>query len=121
MEETPAPPSRPPDSVAHVARTHWLVGAVVVVSFLVLHALTRNLPRVDINPLAPRIVLGLGLLYLATGTMVWFGMPFGRFCSQVCGLLHLARPQLGDRIWRIMRSAEFKTHFGRKPPGDGSV
>jgi hypothetical protein len=112
--ETPAPRLRPPDSVALVARTHWLVGAVALASVGLLHVLTRDIPRVGFGPRTYAITLGLSVLYLATGTMVWFGTPLGRVCNHVCSLLYLVRPQLGDRIWVIMRSPEFKAHFARR-------
>ena len=104
---------RPPDSVAHIARTHWLVGAVALGSIVVLHLFTRNLPRVTFGPSTYRVAVGLALLYLAGGTMVWFGTPLGRLVNHVCCLLYLVRPQLGDRIWRIKRTEEFKAHFRR--------
>jgi hypothetical protein len=110
-----APPSRPPDSVAFVARTHWLVGAVALTSVTALHLLTRNLQRVTFSPHTYQIAIAITLLYLVGGTTVWFGTPLGRFLSHVCGLLYLVRPQLGDRVWRIMRSEEFKAHFRRQP------
>ena len=101
----------PPDSVALVARSHWLVGAVALGSVGLLHLLTHNLPRVGFGPQTYRIAIGIALLYLAAGTMVWFGTPLGRAFNHVCSLLYLVRPILGDRIWRIMRSEEFKEHF----------
>ena len=113
--ETPAPRHRPPDSVALVARTHWLVGAVALLSVGLLHVLTQGIPRVGFGLRTYAITLGLGVLYVATGTMVWFGTPLGRACNHVCSLLYLVRPQLGDRIWRIARSPEFKAHFTRAP------
>jgi len=105
---------RPPDSVAHVARSHWLVGAVALGSIALLHLLTRNLPRVAFGQQTYGIAIGIAMFYLATGTMVWFGTPLGRVFNHVCSLLYLVRPQLGDRIWRIMRSEEFKAHFSRR-------
>ena len=115
--KNPAHQSRPPDSVALVARTHWLVGGVALASVGLLYAFTRNLSRVGFGPQTYAITLGLAVLYLAAGTMVWFGTPLGRLLSHVCGLLYLVRPQLGDRIWRIMRSPEFKAHFARSSEG----
>jgi len=112
--ETSAPRLRPPDSVALVARTHWLVGAVALVSVGLLHVLTQGIPRVGFGPRTYAITVGLGVFYVATGTMVWFGTPLGRGCNHVCSLLYLVRPQLGDRIWRIARSPEFKAHFTRR-------
>jgi hypothetical protein len=104
---------RPPDSVAFVARSHWLVGAVALGSVALLHLLTRNLPPVTFGPTTYRVAVGIALFYLAAGTMVWFGTPLGRAFNHVGSLLYLVRPQLGDRVWRIMRSDEFKAHFTR--------
>jgi hypothetical protein len=59
---------------------------------------------------------GLAVLYGLAGTLVWFGTPTGRFLSRVCGLLYLARPQLGSRLWKIMDSEEFKAHFAPPKP-----
>jgi hypothetical protein len=111
--DSPAPRLRPPDSVALVARTHWLMGAVILLSVGLLHTFTRNLPSIAFGLFTYAITLGLGALYLATGAMVWFGTPLGRSCNHVCSLLYLVRPQLGDRIWHISRSDEFKAHFTR--------
>ena len=106
---------RPPESVALVARTHWLVGAVALASVGLLHFLTRNLPRVAFGPKTYTITIGLSLVYLAGGTTVWFGTPLGRAFNHVCCLLYLVRPRLGDHLWRISRSEEFKAHFARRP------
>ena len=112
--ETPAPRLRPPDSVAFIARTHWLVGGVALISVALLHGFTRGISRLVFNPHTLQIAIGVAVLYLATGTMVWFGTPLGRFCNHMCSLLYLVRPRLGDRVWGIMRTEEFKAHFG--PP-----
>jgi hypothetical protein len=109
---------RPPPAVAYVARTHWVVGAIIVLSIGVLHLFVRQIPHVESTRSAYLITLGLAGLYLGTGTLVWFGTPLGRFCSRLCGLLYLVRPQLGDRLWRIMRSPEYKAHFARPPSAD---
>lgn len=116
MESRP-PRSRPPPEVALVARTHGLVGLTALASLLLLHLLTRRLPHVEFGPRTYAIALGIGLGYTITGVMVWFGTPAGRFLSRVCGLLYLARPQLGSRLWRIMDSADYQAHFRR--PGGG--
>lgn len=111
----------PPAGVALVARSHWLVGGVVFVSIGLLYFFTRGWP-VEIAPQAYRITFSLGALYLATGTLVWFGWPPGQFLSRVCGLLYLARPNFGSHLWYTMDSAEYKAHFKRprppQPPGD---
>lgn len=104
---------RPPDCVRLVARTHWLVGGVVLFSIALLHWLTRRLP-VEFGPRTYAITGGIAALYLLGGTLVWLGAPFGRVLSRVCGLLYLSRPRLGSHLWETMDSAEFKAHFSRK-------
>lgn len=108
--ESPAPPSRPPACVALVARTHWAVSAVILVSMGLLSWAAAKYP-ITFGPRAYAITGGLVLLYGLGGTLVWFGTPAGRFLSRVCGLLYLARPQLGSRLWQIMDSEEFQAHF----------
>lgn len=108
------PSHRPPDSVVFVARTHWLVGAIALGSVALLHLLTRQLPRVEFGTHTYPVALGIAFTYLVGGTMVWFGTPLGRLLCYVCSLIYLVRPQLGDRIWRLMRTAEFKAHFQRR-------
>jgi hypothetical protein len=110
---------RPPGCVALVARTHWLMGAVIILSALTVYAVTRGL--VAFRPSAAWITFGMGSLYLLGGTMVWFGLPFGRFVSQVCTLLYLARPQLGSHIWETMNLPEFKAHFVRASRDDSAI
>ncbi|MSU25543.1 MAG: hypothetical protein EXS32_17185 [Opitutus sp.] len=107
---------RPPDCVALVARTHWLVGATALVSFLALYLLVGRLPNVEFSSRTYTLALGIGLSYCLTGVLVWFGAPAGRFMSRVCGLIYLTRPRLGSHLWQIMDSAEFKAHFGGKVP-----
>lgn len=109
---------RPPDCVALVARAHAVVGATALVSVACLYSFTRNLPYVEFGLRTYVIALGIALFYCATALLVWFGAPFGRFFSRVCGLLYLARPRLGSHLWEIMDSAEFQAHFGVKvlPP-----
>jgi hypothetical protein len=114
MEPPLEPTRRPPDSVAYIARSHWLVGGVALVSIALLHAFTRNLPTVSFDSRMHGIAAAAAVFYLATGTMVWFGTPLGRACSFVCSLLYLVRPQLGDRVWRISRSEEYRAHFERR-------
>jgi hypothetical protein len=105
----------PPESVRLVARTHWLVGGVIVVSVGALHLLTRQLP-VAFSAKTYVISLGLGALYLLAGTLVWFGRRPGRLLSRICGLLYLVRPGLGSHLWRLMSSPEYQAHFGKKIP-----
>jgi hypothetical protein len=104
----------PPATVAFIARTHWLVGGVIVISILLLHALTRRLPGVEFGSRTYVITESLAALYLLGGTLVWLGAPFGRLISRVCGLLYLARPQFGSRVWETMNSVEFQDHFKRR-------
>lgn len=110
MEFRPPRP-RPPPGVSLVARTHSLVGLAALASLALLHFLTRRLPHLEFGPRTYIIALGIGLTYFLTGVMVWFGTPAGRFLSRVCGLLYLARPQLGSHLWHIMDSAEYQAHF----------
>jgi hypothetical protein len=105
---------RTPRSVALLARTHWAVGVVIVISIAVLHMITRNLPQIELGPHTYIITGGLAFLYLLTGTLVWFGAPFGRFLSRICGLLYLPRPQFGGRLWDLMNSAEYQAHFEKR-------
>lgn len=102
---------RPPDCVAFVAKTHWAVGAVMIGSIAVLHAITRDLPAIEIAARGYQATGGLAVLYLVTGTLVWFGAPLGQTLSRICALLYLPRPSFGFRIWDIMNSAEFRAHF----------
>ncbi len=104
---------RPPDIVALVARTHWIVGGTILLSVLAVRWLVSRFP-VDFTARTWAITLSLAALYLTAGTLVWFGAPFGRILSRVCSLIYLARPQLGPRLWQIMDSEEFRRHFGRR-------
>jgi hypothetical protein len=106
-------PRRPPDCVVVVARHHWLLSAVIFCFVAGVFALTRSWPRIEFGRQSYLIAFGLGFLYLAAGTMVWFGTPAGRLFNYVCSVLYLARPALGLRILRISDSAEFKAHFKR--------
>lgn len=113
--ETPPPNSRPPACVALVARTHWVVAGVILVSIGLLRWIVEKYP-VEFTVRTYAITGGLAALYGLTGALVWFGVPGGRFLSRVCSLIYLARPNLGSHLWEIMNSAEFKTHFGVKVP-----
>ena len=106
---------RPPDGVAHVARTHWLASTAILSSVVVFYLVLRSSKVFAVSPEAYLYTLGLGFLYAATGFMVWIGAPLGRFLSYVCSLIYLTRPQLGLPIWRIMSSPEYKSHFKRPP------
>lgn len=105
---------RPPAGVSLVARTHGVVGITALLSLYLLHLLTRSLPYVEFGPVTYRLAAAIGLTYCLTSVLVWFGTPAGRFLSRVCGLLYLARPQLGSHLWRIMDSAEYKAHFAAR-------
>ena len=63
---------RPPQSVAFVAQTHWVVGLVATASIALLHSLTRRLPGIEFSPHTYEIAGTLAALYLLTGTLVWF-------------------------------------------------
>ncbi len=105
--------ARPPQSVITVARVHWVVGSVIVVSTLLLHSATHNLPRIQFGPRTFMVAGGLAALYLLAGTLVWFGAPFGRVLSRICSLLYLPRANFGSAIWETMNSPEFRAHFVR--------
>ena len=104
---------RPPACVATVARTHWIVGLAIIGGVALCHGLTRRLPMIEFGPRTYAITGGLAALYLLAGTLVWFGTPFGRLLSRICGLLYLSRPRLGSHLWEMMDSAEFQAHFKR--------
>jgi hypothetical protein len=123
----PSPTFRqPPPYVALVARTHWLVGATIVAATLVLRWATIKFP-IEFSTRTYAITGGLAAIYLLGGTLVWFGAPFGRLLSRVCGLIYLARPRLGSYLWQIMDSPEYQAHFERgksstdhPPPSDAA-
>jgi hypothetical protein len=106
--------TRPPPCIIELARYHWLMGGTVLLATGLLHVLTRHLPGIEIGRNAYAITLGLGLLYLFTGTLVWFGVRVGRYFNFVCSLIYLTRPRLGLRLWREMDSAEFRSHFAAR-------
>lgn len=103
-----------------VARTHWTVGAVILVATLLLFWITQRLPRIEFGPRTYLITGGLALLYLAGGTLVWLGAPLGRLLSRVCALLYLPRPQFGSYLWETMNTPEYQAHFDRKPESKNS-
>jgi hypothetical protein len=104
---------RPPPSIAFVARTHWTVGLVILGSVALLHWVTSGLPAIEFRLRTYQITLGLGVLYMVAGTLVWYGAPLGRVCSRVCSLLYLARPAFGLGIWETMNRPDFAAHFER--------
>lgn len=108
---------RPPACVALVARTHWVVAGVILISIGLLRWLVEKFPF-EFGVQTYAITGGLAALYGLAGTLVWFGTPGGRLLSRVCGLLYLARPSLGSHLWQVMDSDDFKAHFGVKvsPP-----
>jgi hypothetical protein len=103
---------RPPNCVALVAKTHWFVGGTVLISIFGIRWLVNQFP-VDFTGRTWAITLGIAGFYLVTGTLVWFGLPFGRVFSRVCSLIYLVRPKLGPWLWQIMDSEEFRSHFKR--------
>lgn len=107
--------SRPSDPIAFIARTHWLMGGVILFFAAMLYVLLRDSSVLELSRRTYGITLGLGVLYLVAGVLVWFGTPFGRVVNYVASFVYLARPPLGLRIWKIMRSEEYKAHFQRKP------
>jgi hypothetical protein len=100
--------------VALVAKTHALVGAVVLISLLPLYLFTRKLPYVEFGSRTYLAAFSFAGTYLLTAALVWFGWPPGRLLSRICGLLYLARPNFGSLLWDIMSSAEYKAHFQRR-------
>ena len=92
------------------------MGGTVLLATGLLRLLTRHLPGIEIRPTAYAITIGLGLLYLFTGTLVWFGVRVGRYLNFICSLIYLTRPRLGLRLWREMDSPEFKAHFAAAGP-----
>src|SRR3954469_11020700 len=114
--------SRPPDSVAVIARHHWLTGAAMVFFIALVSTFSRNFSGAfALSSKGYAITLAIAALYLGTGTLVWFGVPVGRYLSNACSFIYLARPQLGLRIWRLMGTAEFKAHFARRRPPSPSA
>jgi len=103
--------ARPPRCVVLVARTHWIIGGVMVLAIAVLAALVRNIHVVEFGAKTYLITGALAAMYLLAGTLVWLGAPGGRILSRVCTLLYLARPQLGSAIWHTMDEEEFRAHF----------
>src|SRR4051812_43903266 len=106
---------QPPRSVVIVARTHWIVGAVIAGSTALLYWLTRKIPGVEFRARTYEIAGALAAVYLGAGTLVWFGVPLGPLLSRVCALLYLPRPRFGSAIWGTMNLPEFKAHFRREP------
>ena len=104
---------RPPEAIVYVARANAATGAVILLYFLVLHLLLHDSSFLVLSRNSYVFSLGLGILYAGAGVLVWFGLPPGRWLSFVCGVLFLIRPPLGLKYWAIIRSAEFKAHFGR--------
>jgi hypothetical protein len=109
--------SRPPDSVAVIARHHWLTGGAMVFFVTIVAAFTRQWAGAfELSPKGYAITLTIAASYLGTGTLVWLGVRLGRYLNYACSLIYLARPQLGLRIWRLMGTPEFKAHFTRRWP-----
>jgi hypothetical protein len=104
---------RPPEAVALIARTHWVMSGVILALTLGLYIVLYNSAVLELSRRTYAVTLGLSALYILTGVLVWFGRPIGRPLNYVCSLLYLARPPLGLRIWKIMRSEEYQAHFRR--------
>lgn len=104
---------RPPDSVAFVARVHWTVSGIIIVSTGLVHWATHDLPRIEFGPRTFITAGSLAAIYLLAGTLVWFGAPLGRLFSRVCALLYLPRPRFGSLVWETMNLPEFRAHFER--------
>lgn len=106
---------RPPDCVAHVARTHWVVAGVILAAVGIVQWIVVRFP-VAFSPRTYALTLGLAALYALAGALVWFGAPLGRSLSRLCCLLYLARPALGSQLWQIMDSPEYQAYFEGRPP-----
>jgi hypothetical protein len=106
--------------VALVAKTHWLVGGVVLAALVPLYFFTRKLPYVEFGVKTYGTASTFAAVYLVAGTLVWCGAPFGRLLSRICGLLYLARPNFGSYLWEIMSSREYQAHFQRGPVSENS-
>ena len=106
---------RPPPPVVLAARTHWMVGGSMAGAIAIVHAITRGLP-IAFSPKSYAITASLAALFLATGTLVWFGVRIGEPLNRLCALFYLMRPKLCFRLWEMMRMPEWKAHFGGRPP-----
>ena len=111
------PARRPPDGVAALAYYHWVMGGTMLASAGLLDLLTRSSSLLVMSGKGYAIILGLGLLYGLTGTLVWFGLRPGLYLNYGCSLIYLARPRLGLGVWAGMRRPEFKAHFSRRHGG----
>ena len=100
--------SRPP-IVVFIARTHALVGVVILASVVILHVVVSRLPRLQVESQTYAVTLGLACLYGLAAAAVWRGWRGAGILSRLCGLIYLVRPGLGDRVWTGMRSPEFRT------------
>lgn len=111
---------RPPPGVVLVARTHWMVGAVIVLATALLLWLTRHVPRIEFGVRTYVVAGTLAALYIGTGALVWWGAPLGRLLSRVCALLYLPRPNFGSCLWETMNSPEYQAHFakGKESPAN---
>jgi hypothetical protein len=98
---------RPP-IVVFIARTHALVSVVILASVVVLHVVVSRLPRLEVEPKAYAVTLGLAGLYALAAAAVWQGWRGAGFLSRLCGLIYLVRPGLGDLVWTGLRSPEFR-------------
>lgn len=114
---------RPPEPILLIARTHVVMGGVILFFTVMLYALLRDSTVLELSRQTYAITITLSVLYLLAGLSVWQGWPIGRPLNYVCALLYLARPPLGLRIWKIMRSPEYREHFQRKTraPRNGSA
>ena len=100
--------SRPP-IVVFIARTHALVGVVILASVVILHVVVSRLPRLQVEWETYAVTLGLACLYGLAAAAVWRGWRGAGILSRLCGLIYLVRPGLGDLVWTGMRSPEFRT------------
>lgn len=104
---------RPPGIVVEQACYHAITGGTVLLGVGLLYFFTRH-GTLIMSPRGYGITLTLGLLYVATGLLVWFGRQPGVYLNYACSLIYLARPNLGLRLWRNMRQPAFREHFRGK-------
>ncbi len=114
-------PSRPPAPVVLVAQAHAAVGAAAAVVGGLAHLFTLAAP-IQFGPRAYLFAGAMAALYLGTAALVWFGGPGGPALSRMCALLYVMRPRFCGLVFDLMRTEEFRAHFGRKagpaaPPG----
>lgn len=105
-------PPRPPASVVLVAQAHGAVGLAAAGAAGLAHLFTLAAP-VEFGPRAYFFAGAIAALYLGTAALVWFGGPGGPALSRLCALLYVMRPRFCGLVFDLMRTEEFRAHFGR--------